>query len=136
MKPSLDELQPESRAQWRQWLAGHHDTSPGIWLILRKKRGGAQPLTLDEAVRAALCSGWIDSTLRPIDTEKSALKFTPRRRGGLEAPGLRQRTRNAPSRAAVPGPAYHRRGLHDLPALIAHTDVLQRSPRLRRAGER
>ena len=30
---------------------------PGIWLIWRKKRAGAQPLTLDEAVQEALCFG-------------------------------------------------------------------------------
>lgn len=74
-------IEPQSRAEWRQWLAEHHGTSPGIWLIWRKKRGGAQPLTLDEAVQEALCFGWIDSRLQPLSREKSALKFTPRKPG-------------------------------------------------------
>lgn len=81
-KGPLDEIDPGGRAQWRQWLAEHHGNSPGVWLILRKKHAG-QPLTLDEAVREALCFGWIDSTLRPVDGEKSALKFTPRRPGSI-----------------------------------------------------
>jgi uncharacterized protein YdeI (YjbR/CyaY-like superfamily) len=75
----LGEIEPASRAEWRRWLAEHHGTSPGIWLIWRKKRGGAQPLTLEEAVLEALCFGWIDSRLRPLDDEKSALMFTPRK---------------------------------------------------------
>ncbi len=79
MKGPLGEIEPGSRAEWRQWLAEHHGTSAGIWLIWRKKRGGAQPLTLDEAVQEALCFGWIDSTLRPLNSQKSALMFTPRK---------------------------------------------------------
>lgn len=79
MKGQLGEIEPGSRAEWRRWLAEHHRTSPGIWLIWRKKSSGAQPLTLDEATQEALCFGWIDSTLRPLDNEKSALMFTPRR---------------------------------------------------------
>lgn len=82
MKGQLGEIEPASRAEWRRWLAEHHRTSSGIWLIWRKKRGGAQPLTLDEAVREALCFGWIDSRLRPLDSGKSALMFTPRRPRG------------------------------------------------------
>ncbi len=90
MKPPLEEFEPGCRAHWRQWLAEHHDTSPGVWLILRKKRA-SQPLTLDEAVLEALCFGWIDSTLRPIDGEKSALKFTPRRPGSIWARSNKER---------------------------------------------
>ncbi len=92
MKGSLGEIEPGSRAEWRRWLAGHHGTSAGIWLIWRKKRAGeAQPLTLDEAVREALCFGWIDSTLRPLSDEKSALLFTPRKPGSTWSQSNKQR---------------------------------------------
>ncbi len=88
----VGEIEPGSRAEWRRWLAGHHGTSAGIWLIFHKKRAGAaQPLTLDEAVREALCFGWIDSTLRPLDDDKSALLFTPRRPGGTWSRSNKQR---------------------------------------------
>jgi uncharacterized protein YdeI (YjbR/CyaY-like superfamily) len=92
LKGQLGEIEPGSRADWRQWLAEHHGTSAGIWLIWRKKRaGGAQPLTLDEAVREALCFGWIDSTLRPLDNDRSALLFTPRRPSSIWSRSNKQR---------------------------------------------
>jgi len=36
-------------------------------------------LSLEDAVEEALCFGWIDSTLKPIDKDLSSLLFTPRR---------------------------------------------------------
>ena len=75
----LEELQPESRAAWRAWLAEHHGSSPGVWLIWHKKGTGRQRITLDEAVEEALCFGWIDSTLQPLGDGRSALRFTPRK---------------------------------------------------------
>lgn len=92
IKGPFGEIEPGSRAEWRQWLAEHHGTSAGTWLIWRKKRAdGAQPLTLDEAVREALCFGWIDSTLRPLGNEKSALLFTPRRPRSIWSRSNKQR---------------------------------------------
>jgi uncharacterized protein YdeI (YjbR/CyaY-like superfamily) len=32
-------------------------------------------------VDEALCFGWIDSSMKPIDDEKYALRYTPRRKG-------------------------------------------------------
>jgi uncharacterized protein YdeI (YjbR/CyaY-like superfamily) len=52
-----------------------------VWLIWRKKGTGHQPIRLDEAIREALCFGWIDSAVRPAGDGKSALLFTPRRPG-------------------------------------------------------
>lgn len=77
-----EQLEPADRAGWRQWLAGHHDTSPGVWLVLHRKSAGPQPLTLEDAVEEALCFGWIDSTLRRLDEGRNVLLFTPRRAGG------------------------------------------------------
>ncbi len=37
--------------------------------------------TYDELVEEALCVGWVDSTGRAIDDERTALRFTPRKRG-------------------------------------------------------
>jgi uncharacterized protein YdeI (YjbR/CyaY-like superfamily) len=34
-----------------------------------------------ESVDEALCFGWIDSSMKPIDDEKYALRYTPRRKG-------------------------------------------------------
>lgn len=43
---------------------------------------GLQRLSLDDAVEEAICFGWIDSTLHPLDDRRYAVLFTPRRRGG------------------------------------------------------
>lgn len=76
---SYEEVQPKTRAEWRRWLAKHHDSAPGVWFVGWKKASGKTSPTYDEQVEEALCFGWIDSRLRPIDADRAALLFTPRR---------------------------------------------------------
>jgi uncharacterized protein YdeI (YjbR/CyaY-like superfamily) len=66
-------------AQWRAWLAKHHESETEVWLIFYKKHTGRPRISYDEAVEEALCFGWIDSIVKRIDEEKFAQKFTPRR---------------------------------------------------------
>lgn len=73
------QAQPASRAAWRQWLAAHHASSPGVWLVYFKKASGQPSLTYAEAVEEALCFGWIDSLPRKLDAERTQLLFTPRK---------------------------------------------------------
>lgn len=80
-----------SRQEWRRWLAKHHQDKKGIWLIIYKKSAGKQGIVLEEAVEEALCYGWIDSQLQPIDAEKYALRFSPRRPSGHWAKSNRKR---------------------------------------------
>lgn len=47
--------------------------------MVRKQRAPGRGITVAEAVDEALCYGWIDSRLHPLDGERSALRFTPRR---------------------------------------------------------
>jgi uncharacterized protein YdeI (YjbR/CyaY-like superfamily) len=68
-----------SAAAWEAWLAAHHDTAPGVWIRFAKKGSGAPSVTYREAVRAALCFGWIDGQARSIDDASYAQRFTPRR---------------------------------------------------------
>ena len=77
--PDTGEVRPSTRAVWRRWLQVHHDSSRGVWLVWHKQRSRPGELTLEDAIQEALCFGWIDSRLRPIDAEWSALMFTPRR---------------------------------------------------------
>lgn len=67
------------RAEWRRWLAVHHRTSQEAWLILHKKGAREGALTLDDAVREALCFGWIDGKLKSLDEQRYSLHFTPRK---------------------------------------------------------
>lgn len=69
----------KSRAAWRRWLARHHASSPGIWLIFDKKASRPGRLAYADSVEEALCYGWIDSTLRPLDETRYMQLFTPRK---------------------------------------------------------
>lgn len=70
-----------TREEWREWLAENYDKSRGIWLIYYKKGSGKPRVPYDDAVEEALCFGWIDSTVRRLDEEKYAQRFTPRKPG-------------------------------------------------------
>ncbi len=66
-------------AQWRAWLKKYHKTETEVWLIFFKRHTGKPRVSYNDAVEEALCFGWIDSTIRRIDPERYAQKFTPRR---------------------------------------------------------
>jgi len=68
-----------NRREWRAWLARHHKTAPEIWLIYYKKHSGKPRVSYNDAVDEALCYGWIDSILKPIDADCYAQRFSPRR---------------------------------------------------------
>ena len=68
-------------SEWRAWLEEHHASAEEAWVLISKKHGGAPLVSLVEATEEALCFGWIDSAMRPIDTERFALRYTPRRTG-------------------------------------------------------
>ncbi len=67
-----------NRATWRKWLLKNHKKEKEIWLVYFKKTTGKKTLSYEDAVEEALCFGWIDSTIRTIDKEKYAQRFSPR----------------------------------------------------------
>jgi uncharacterized protein YdeI (YjbR/CyaY-like superfamily) len=71
-------LEVRSRQQWRAWLARHHTSSPGVWLVFYKRHTGVKSIPYEDTVREALCVGWIDSLVKRLDDDRYALKFTPR----------------------------------------------------------
>ena len=71
-------FQPRSRSAWRAWLKKHHASSAGVWLVFAKKGSGIPSLTYNDAVEEALCFGWIDSRINPIDESSYMQAFTPR----------------------------------------------------------
>lgn len=82
----LKMLKPEKtlyvtdRKSWRAWLAKHHKTETEIWLIYYKKESGKPRISYNDAVEEALCYGWIDSTVKSIDHESFAQRFSVRRK--------------------------------------------------------
>lgn len=67
------------RKKWRAWLCKNHKIKNEIWLIYYKKHTNKARIPYDDAVEEAVCYGWIDSTVKRIDDDKYAQKFTPRR---------------------------------------------------------
>jgi uncharacterized protein YdeI (YjbR/CyaY-like superfamily) len=75
----LPRFHPESREQWRAWLADHHDTERGTWLVSWKQATGRPSLPYEAVIEEALCFGWVDSTARTLDSERSMMLMTPRK---------------------------------------------------------
>ncbi len=69
------------REAWHAWLARNHAREKEIWLVYYRKSSGKPRIPYNDAVDEALCFGWIDSTVKKVDGEKFAQRFTPRRRG-------------------------------------------------------
>jgi uncharacterized protein YdeI (YjbR/CyaY-like superfamily) len=74
-------VHPKTTAEWRRWLRDNHDKAQGVWLVAYKAGTGKSRLTYDESIPDALCFGWIDSLNKPLDHERTALLFTPRKPG-------------------------------------------------------
>jgi uncharacterized protein YdeI (YjbR/CyaY-like superfamily) len=71
---------PPDRAAWRAWLAAKHDTVPGVWdASWRKASGRADAVPYEDLVEEAICFGWIDSTVNPLDDERALQLMTPRK---------------------------------------------------------
>jgi uncharacterized protein YdeI (YjbR/CyaY-like superfamily) len=69
----------KDRKAWRSWLQKNHAKEPGVWLVYYKKNSGKTRVSYEDAVEEALCFGWIDSIMKPVDEEKYVQKFTPRK---------------------------------------------------------
>ena len=73
----------ETPADFRAWLADHHDEARELWVGFHKKGTGRPSITWPEAVDQALCFGWIDGVRKRIDEASYAIRFTPRRPGSI-----------------------------------------------------
>ena len=74
-----EQFYAQDRTEWRSWLAEHHATAKGVWLIYYKKESGKPRVSYEEAVEEALCFGWIDSVPKKIDEERYMQLFSPRK---------------------------------------------------------
>jgi uncharacterized protein YdeI (YjbR/CyaY-like superfamily) len=130
-KPDLPILPFASRDAWEAWLDKHHTISGGLWLKIARKGAGVETVSYADALKVALCYGWIDGQKASFDDRYWLQRFTPRRarskwskvnrkkamdlveRGKMKAAGLREVERakadgrwdaayDAPSTATVP----------------------------------
>lgn len=81
------------RQSWRAWLRKNYSKKPEIWLIFYKLSSGKKRIPYNDSVEEALCYGWIDSIVKPIDEKKFAQRFSPRRPGSQLSETNRERVR-------------------------------------------
>ncbi len=72
-------LHVTNRKDWRNWLKKNYKTEKDIWLVYYKKVTGKPRIEYNDAVEEALCFGWIDSTFKTLDEERTAQRFSPRK---------------------------------------------------------
>lgn len=78
VKKELEVKPFASKEKWEEWLSQHYDTSNGLWLQIAKKASGIATVTYEEALEVALCYGWIDGQLKPLDEKYFLQKFCQR----------------------------------------------------------
>jgi uncharacterized protein YdeI (YjbR/CyaY-like superfamily) len=81
------------RKVWRGWLRRHHKSADEVWLVCYKKGTGKARIAYNDAVEEALCFGWIDSTVRSLDEQRFAQRFSPRKPKSKYSPANKERLR-------------------------------------------
>jgi uncharacterized protein YdeI (YjbR/CyaY-like superfamily) len=76
---AMNTLEATSRQEWRDWLERHYQTDPEVWLVCYRRSSGKPRIPYNDAVEEALCFGWIDSTVKGLDEERFAQRFSPRK---------------------------------------------------------
>lgn len=73
-----EELYFKNATEWREWLEENHHTSSGVYLIFYKVSSDMESMRWEDAVKEALCFGWIDSTVKKLDEERRRQYFCAR----------------------------------------------------------
>lgn len=76
--PELPIVECACADDWERWLQDHHADVPGVWLKLAKRGSPVATVTHAQALELAICFGWIDGQLRPLDESFYLRRFTPR----------------------------------------------------------
>jgi uncharacterized protein YdeI (YjbR/CyaY-like superfamily) len=64
---------------WAEWLEANHGDAPGVWLKIAKKGTPYETVTHAQALKLALCFGWIDGQRDGFDEIFFLQRFTPRK---------------------------------------------------------
>lgn len=76
---AIKELYFKNDTAFRKWLHKNHAISSGVYLIFYKIGHEMPSMRWEEAVRVALCYGWIDSTVKSLGDGKRRQYFCPRK---------------------------------------------------------
>ena len=75
----MNSFYAKNRDQWRNWLTKNAASEKEIWLIYYKKHSRKPSISHEEAVKQALCFGWIDGIVKKLDEERTIRRFSPRK---------------------------------------------------------
>ncbi|MCK0145617.1 YdeI/OmpD-associated family protein [Arenibacter sp. F26102] len=75
----IEQFYFKSDVEWRAWLEANHAKSTGVHLIFYKVAHEKDSMRWEDAVKVALCFGWIDSTVKSLGEGKRRQYFCPRK---------------------------------------------------------
>lgn len=75
----VKEVYLSNTREWRGWLEKNHNKVSGIYLIMYTVGHDMPSMRWEEAVKVALCFGWIDSTAYSLGNGKRRQYFTRRK---------------------------------------------------------
>ena len=79
VKVHIKAFYAESRKDWRNWLNEKHLIEKSVWLIMYHKDSKNSSVSYEDAVKEALCFGWIDSKPNKRDNESYYMFFSQRK---------------------------------------------------------
>jgi uncharacterized protein YdeI (YjbR/CyaY-like superfamily) len=86
-----ERFEPARLEEWTAWLATHHADTPGVWLVTHTQSSGRAEFDYEHAVREALCWGWVDSTQRSLEGQRTMIWYAARRPGSVWTRNNKQR---------------------------------------------
>lgn len=75
---NIPELYFERDVDWYTWLLSNHNKYNAVYLVFYKLETKIPTMCWEEAVKVALCFGWIDSTVKSLGNGKRIQYFCPR----------------------------------------------------------
>ncbi|BAO76779.1 YdeI/OmpD-associated family protein [Winogradskyella sp. PG-2] len=72
------ELYFERDIDFDDWLLTNHDIHKAVYIVFYKLETKMPTMRWEEAVKVALCFGWIDSTVKSLGGRKCIQYFSPR----------------------------------------------------------
>ena len=103
---NLQELYFERDTDWYDWLLKNHNISKGVHLILYKLETNIPTMRWEEAVKVALCFGWIDSTVKSLGNGKRRQYFSPRNPKSTWSALNKRHIKDLESRGLIQEPGY------------------------------
>jgi uncharacterized protein YdeI (YjbR/CyaY-like superfamily) len=67
-----------TKEKWREWLERNHVRESKVAVVRYKKHTGRASPSHSELMHEAICFGWIDTTIKRIDSKKYIINFSKR----------------------------------------------------------